>query len=58
MTGPQFDPERWPLAPGNASPQTEAKFAALAEAWPPDTTAVRELVNGIISRPDRRGAAA
>ena len=53
MSEPSIDPARWPLAPGNASPDVEARFAELAAAWPEPTTAFRDLVTGIALRPER-----
>lgn len=55
MTG-QHDPQRWPLAPGNASPEVEARFAAEAEAWPEPSAALRNQVSGIFRRADLKRA--
>ncbi|MGB3708934.1 hypothetical protein [Gordonia sp. (in: high G+C Gram-positive bacteria)] len=56
MTSP--DPVRWPLAPGNAPAETEALLDAVASRWPEPTSADRELITGILTRPDRRRAVA
>ncbi|UQE73870.1 hypothetical protein MYK68_14135 [Gordonia sp. PP30] len=49
MTG-RHDPERWPLAPGNAPPEVEARFAAEAAAWPEPSAELRDQVSGIFRR--------
>ncbi|MEJ9078820.1 hypothetical protein WKY82_10395 [Gordonia malaquae] len=48
-----IDPEVWPLAPGNASPEAEARFAELEKSWPEVTTSFREHVTGIALRGER-----
>ncbi|GAC60615.1 MULTISPECIES: hypothetical protein [Gordonia] len=52
------DPDRWPLAPGNASPEVEERLTAEAARWPEPSTALREQVTGILTRPERRTTAA
>ena len=54
MTG--LDPAVWPLAPGNAPDDVEARFAELEATWPEPTTELRALVTGILTRPQRRTA--
>lgn len=49
--------ERWPLAPGKAPADVEARFAAEAARWPEPSTDLRDRVRGILSRPDRKKTA-
>lgn len=54
------DPDVWPLAPGNASPEMEADFAAQAARWPEPTAELRERVSRLLNphttHSDRRTA--
>jgi len=49
-----FNPERWPLAPGNAPAEVEALLQAEAAKWPEPTAAQRQQVSRILGRADRR----
>lgn len=50
MSATRRDPNRWPLAPGNADEATEARFAAEAARWPEPSPALRERVSQILRR--------
>lgn len=50
MTAAPYDPKRWPLAPGNAPPEVEARLAAEAAKWPEPSQALRDRVSGIFAR--------
>ncbi|BCN84348.1 hypothetical protein RE0356_29890 [Prescottella equi] len=48
---PAYDPERWPLAPGNASPDYEELSARIKEQWRiPLDEAQLAVIRGAFSR--------
>ena len=50
MGGQSYDPERWPYAPGNASPDIEAVFQAEQARWPEPSAELRQRVSAIARR--------
>ncbi|QCG77629.1 hypothetical protein HOV42_gp46 [Gordonia phage Fairfaxidum] len=45
-----YDPARWPLAPGNASPDVEEALQAEVEKWPEPTAQTRTRIAQILRR--------
>jgi hypothetical protein len=50
MAALKFDPEKWPYAPGNASPEMEAVFAAEEARWPEPTPELQQRISAIFRR--------
>lgn len=53
VTAPRYDPDRWPLSPGNAPPEVEAALQAALATAPEPSADTRARVQSILRRADR-----